>query len=603
MHKAPYLGRIRLYWCENCNVPLITEYCNLCKKKGIKVNISPPGDPRPAFNYDYILLRKLLGEIVSWDIIEILLRDIILLNPVSYIDKMDEIIFQGKVIGNLRFNPEKSDFEIVLNQNGSIVLFSLAAFLSQNFLESLSHIYHFIIVSKEAGEKISEGYNVLAPGIIKYSEFNHGDPVFIFANNSLVGIGTARMSSKNLRKVSRGVVVKNRAKGLKLSFDLARQIGNEIIKKIERKNFRGTISEEKEGGLYLKEFDPRNLLPPNLQEKFSLVLLANLHGLKSKEKEAMDFINRISRKNLPVTVSFSGGKDSIVTFELVRRALRKDFLVFFVNTGIEYPETVDYTFKVLQKFEGRKPLRRKRINDVIVHLGEKTAIIEVPSQRFWIGFNTIGPPGMDWRWCCKSNKLAPTRQLLDILGIAKTLCFVGIRKYESLRRAEEGRITKNPWTGQLNAHPIYNWNALDTWLYIFWRRLPANPLYGKGLSRIGCWPCPSSNLADFRILKNIHPNLYEKLRESISSIARSQGFSQEDINRILQFGVWRWRKIPRKFLEIRGIKRPLQKILKIHNLDKEYIALDLPKMPRDDWEKFKCFLTSLLKQIEKQNSN
>ncbi|MHA1610241.1 MAG: phosphoadenosine phosphosulfate reductase domain-containing protein, partial [Candidatus Njordarchaeales archaeon] len=175
--------------------------------------------------------------------------------------------------------------------------------------------------------------------------------------------------------------------------------------------------------------------------------------------------------------------------------------------------------------------------------------------------------------------------------------------YESLRRAEEGRITKNPWTGQLNAHPIYNWNALDTWLYIFWRRLPANPLYGKGLSRIGCWPCPSSNLADFRILKNIHPNLYEKLRESISSIARSQGFSQEDINKILQFGVWRWRKIPRKFLEIRGIKRPLQKILKIHNLDKEYIALDLPKMPRDDWEKFKCFLTSLLKQIEKQNSN
>ncbi|MHA1617176.1 MAG: phosphoadenosine phosphosulfate reductase family protein, partial [Candidatus Njordarchaeales archaeon] len=111
MHRAPFLGKIRLFWCHNCNVPLISDKCDLCGGKGETVKIAPPGDPRPAFLGDYELLKRTLSNLFSPRIVNVFLKEHILLNPASYIDKMDEIIVQGKVIGDLRYNPEKSEYE------------------------------------------------------------------------------------------------------------------------------------------------------------------------------------------------------------------------------------------------------------------------------------------------------------------------------------------------------------------------------------------------------------------------------------------------------------------------------------------------------------
>ena len=56
--KIPYLGRISLHWCDNCNVPLLDKHpCQICGKPGHMVPISPPGDVRPAFFKDIQLIR------------------------------------------------------------------------------------------------------------------------------------------------------------------------------------------------------------------------------------------------------------------------------------------------------------------------------------------------------------------------------------------------------------------------------------------------------------------------------------------------------------------------------------------------------------------
>ncbi len=567
------------------------------------MKIAPPGDPRPAFLGDYELLKRTLSNLFSPRIVNVFLKEHILLNPASYIDKMDEIIVQGKVIGDLRYNPEKSEYEIVLNKQGAIFFFALASYLSGDLEKNLSFFKHFVIVSKEAGKKISEGYNVLAPGIMHFSTFHSGDLVFVFDEDiTLVGIGVARVSSERLDFLSKGLVIKNKAKKLFLTFDNAKTMGKDILDNILHKPLDREIAWDTDTSpLFIEEYDPYKLFPQNIRRRWMLITYANLTALQKREEEARAFITHMSRRSLPITVSFSGGKDSIVTFELVRKTLQQNFIVFFINTGIEYPETIEYTKKVLRTFEEEtnKSFRNGRviiIDDVELILGKSIAIANVPSQRFWIGFRTIGPPGMDWRWCCKSNKLAPTRQLLEKLGIAKTVCFVGIRKYESLQRASEGRVSENPWTGQLNAYPIYYWNALDTWLYILWRRLPANPLYGKGLSRIGCWPCPCSNLADFFVLKEIHPDLSEMLHSELIRIAQEQGIPENMINNILKYGSWRWLKPPKK---VPGgkIYRPL--LLPFHLSQKEDGSISLEiKRSGEELDKLEEFLKSILKALK-----
>ena len=53
-------------------------------------------------------------------------------------------------------------------------------------------------------------------------------------------------------------------------------------------------------------------------------------------------------------------------------------------------------------------------------------------------------------------------------------------------RAEWGNDTC--WKGIL---PIRKWTELDVWLYTVWKKIPVNPKYKKGYSRVGCHcACP-----------------------------------------------------------------------------------------------------------------
>jgi phosphoadenosine phosphosulfate reductase len=53
--------------------------------------------------------------------------------------------------------------------------------------------------------------------------------------------------------------------------------------------------------------------------------------------------SRREYRGLPVHVSFSGGKDSFEVLDLTVNALKsRNIRAFFLNTGIEFPETVEF---------------------------------------------------------------------------------------------------------------------------------------------------------------------------------------------------------------------------------------------------------------------
>ena len=55
------LGKMHLRWCGACNVPVLeAEQCGRCGCATTPVEMTPPGDARPAFEHDIDFLRSLL---------------------------------------------------------------------------------------------------------------------------------------------------------------------------------------------------------------------------------------------------------------------------------------------------------------------------------------------------------------------------------------------------------------------------------------------------------------------------------------------------------------------------------------------------------------
>jgi len=597
------MGKIRFVWCDKCNVPLLSDKCDHCGCQGRRIRISPPGDIRPAFIFDYNILReatsKLSPEVSDFFSVPLLL------NHVSHIDRMDEVISDGAIIGSIRFNPEKWIFEFVPSSDGIKLLFSYAVWKSKDFWKATNSFRH-VIVDKIAGEKISEGFNALAPGIISSSNFSKGDQVAIISEDGfLVGVGKALVNSEDIESMSRGVVIKNRVKALRLGYDEATSIIASLnYKRATLKSLAEKYQKEEHfnisDSLYLSNYDPFHLLPREIEKYWKFIIRCNLNYLKKIEREAIKFINTmVSHEKEIACISFSGGKDSIVSLELTRLSGIR-YQVLFVDTGIELPETTKYALTVLKKIRDlnkEKPLV-KRYRDTLVVFSNSATSIHVPRDRFWNGVEKLGLPGMDWRWCCKSNKLAPLRLYSRIIKQDVKISIVGVRRYESFQRAAEGKISRNPWTGQTNIHPIYDWNALEVWLFILWRRLPTNPLYEKGFFRIGCWPCPANNLADLNILKTLHPDLFNKLKTAILSSLSKEHLSKNDMMKVFQFGLWRWRKVPKKMLTQIKLLRPSKKIIKVTRIDDTsfFITIDAS---RDEIENALKLVKKVLKNYSK----
>ncbi len=248
------------------------------------------------------------------------------------------------------------------------------------------------------------------------------------------------------------------------------------------------------------------------------------------EREATSFVNRVIERdaNLPFVVGFSGGKDSLAAYLVVEKATGKSPPIFFMDTGLELPETIQF----IKSFADKRNVKI---------IGAKAG------NQFWESVDVFGPPARDFRWCCKVLKLGPAAtSIADMIG-SETVSFMGQRKLESFQRSIEPRVSENPWVpGQISANPIQNWNALEVWLYTFKEKEDYNPLYNRGYHRMGCYLCPSSPLAELESLRQTHPKLHQQWEEKMREWAEKYGFPDE----WFELGFWRWKTLPQGQMEL-----------------------------------------------------
>lgn len=477
---AVVLGKMHLRWCGRCGVPVLEERkCGKCGQDTWEVTLTPPGDARPAFEKDLARLRRLIDVQFGQGTGEAVLPPecIVLLNKAPDIDRTDEVIVGGSVIGARRFSLLGNDKFLPRPSSAA----TIGARITKNW----------VVVDDIAAAAIRDRKaSTLAVGVDECAEgIEPGDDVIVLNHKrKAVSVGVSKMSTAQMRQHLRGTAVKT----------------------------RWTVSDSE---------------PPIVTRsaRWEDAVEANKHVMARRVEEAKEFIRGMVEKNeLPVAVSYSGGKDSLATLLLTLEAGITPSLLF-IDTGLEFPQT------------------RENVAEVARRYG-LDLVKESAGESFWKNLSRFGPPAKDFRWCCKTCKLGPATVLIQKHFPNGVLSFIGQRAYESLRRAEKGRVWQNPWTpNQLAASPIQKWTALHVWLYLMERKAPVNTLYGEGLERIGCFMCPASDLAELRLVRELSPE-YCRWDDFLSGYAKDSSKPHE----WLEYDLWRWKRIPKSVLDELG---------------------------------------------------
>ncbi|MDK2917239.1 MAG: cysteine desulfurase / selenocysteine lyase [Euryarchaeota archaeon] len=106
MKREPAVKKV-LYWCDQCNVPLIGRTCS-CGAQVREIALLQPHDVRPALAADIALIRRLLTERFG----DVPLPRVVLLNKTGGVDRADLVIVHGDRLGWLTFDPIERRFSL-----------------------------------------------------------------------------------------------------------------------------------------------------------------------------------------------------------------------------------------------------------------------------------------------------------------------------------------------------------------------------------------------------------------------------------------------------------------------------------------------------------
>ena len=459
-------GKIVQRWCDACGTLILGEKCS-CSSELREFEINSPGDIRPCMDGGHKLLTSLFRK--NFGTSSVIDERMMFLNKIPGDDRTDEVIAHGAVVAVLRYNIQNKDHNIELRQAG-------AEILSQDAAKNV------ITLGSVSGHL--KGKNISGSEIANVTgDFEAGDPLII-RKGGKIGHGIALVNSEKIKEAEKAVKIRD----LSVPSDIP-------------------------------------LSPPSGRKEFTN---ANASYFKDIEAAAANDIKSFVRaRSEKVTVSFSGGKDSLATLGVTMKVI-KDPELIFVNTGIEFPETVEYVRQFAKSYN--------------LKLHEADA-----GNAFWDNVDTFGPPAKDFRWCCKVCKLGPITELISKKFPKGTITAEGNRMLESFARSRLGFVSKNPFVpNQTTLNPIRKWTSSDVWGYIWWKGLPYNPLYERDMERIGCSLCASCLSSEWESTKTSHPELYERWDKHLRKYASENGLPDEYVD----LGFWRWKVLPPKMVKL-----------------------------------------------------
>lgn len=263
-------------------------------------------------------------------------------------------------------------------------------------------------------------------------------------------------------------------------------------------------------------------------------------------KRIKEFVNYFGEEN--VYVSFSGGKDSTVLLDIVRRkAGFPNIRAVFSDTGLEYPEIREFV-KTVENVEWVKP--KISFYDVIKKYGypvvskkiatlihecqtaknknTNTYVLRTTGYTSNGRYNPLGKISNKWQFlidapfkisgvCCKHLKKQP---LSNIKGYPIIGTMASESRTRLLTYLKDGCNSFNPKATTPSSKPISIWLDDDIWNYIKQEGIKYSKIYDMGYERTGCMFCPFGLGMDkipnrFHRMKITHPQLYKYCMEKL----------------------------------------------------------------------------------------
>ena len=233
-------------------------------------------------------------------------------------------------------------------------------------------------------------------------------------------------------------------------------------------------------------------------------------------------------------VSFSGGKDSTVLLDLVRK-IKPDIKAVFCDTGLEYPEIKKFVrtvsnveiirpampfHKVIEKY-GYPVISKEQAYFIYQYRNTKSEKL----RQLRLTGNGVGIGKIYKKWlfmidapfkisgtCCDVMKKRPFYKYEKNTGLKP---FVGTMATDSLVRLRQWeRYTCNAFEkNHPTSNPLSIWMENDIWEYIHKFNIPYCPVYDiEGIDRTGCMFCMFGVHLDkinrFDLMAKTHPKQY-----------------------------------------------------------------------------------------------
>lgn len=305
--------------------------------------------------------------------------------------------------------------------------------------------------------------------------------------------------------------------------------------------YRGrNVAKTKGGTLYQK---PEIIILEDTEQNNQKLRFIDIYGMVEKNSDILESLVQETIKKVYNTfieyknkvdvfyVAFSGGKDSVVTLDIVQRALpHNSFKVLFGDTGMEFPDTYNTADCI------ENDCKRKKIEFI-------RAKSEFSTDYSWGKF---GPPATVNRWCCGVHKTSP-----QILALRKNtgkpdftgMAFVGVRANESLSRSEYDYISLGKkHKGQYSFNPILDWNSGEVYIYIYTNKLILNEAYKKGNRRAGCLVCPGAAERNEYLSRAWYTKDFDIFINKIRDVYKKNIMSEKKLDEFIANGGWKARK-------------------------------------------------------------